>query len=419
MLVSFYLGMLITIALGFSPRTRTLFRSNLHTNLNLLALIPSNQQVSNFEIVRPKHMTAPVSNRNELSKRLTSANRVHSGEGTLFRKRYMKLRLLTEEEEETTGKFTRIGKKLDSIKKDLIKKFGKEPSDSQWADACGMTVVSLKLYHSLAQKARNRLVEHNLRLVDFWVRKLMEHSKGAKEVSYYELLVEGIIGLSRAAEHFDGRGRFGYYAQFYIRQALYDGLTKLRPGSFASPRAIKLFFKSLSIQKQLTVQLERKPTDEEIAKKLEVKVSTLHAIQKAYKQKVISADTSMANSQDSTNGGADVSREDKYLDLFLKADQSKHNSDSLLWRIEFNSVLDCLPPQEKRTVAIRYGLLDGQPRTIERTANLMCMSTENARLTILKAFDKLRSQSDLSFLEGPPKAPVTTISSDRKAVKMY
>jgi DNA-directed RNA polymerase specialized sigma subunit len=63
--------------------------------------------------------------------------------------------------------------------------------------------------------------QHNLRLVDFWARRLLEHSKVARDISYYELVTEGVLGLTKAAENFDGRGSFIRYAQPFVRGQLY------------------------------------------------------------------------------------------------------------------------------------------------------------------------------------------------------
>jgi DNA-directed RNA polymerase specialized sigma subunit len=64
-------------------------------------------------------------------------------------------------------------------------------------------------------------MQHNMRLVDFWARRLIEHSRAAKDISYYELVTEGVIGLTMAAENYDGRGAFIRFAQIYIRGQLY------------------------------------------------------------------------------------------------------------------------------------------------------------------------------------------------------
>ena len=88
-----------------------------------------------------------------------------------------------------------------------------------------------------------------------------------------------------------------------------------------------------------------------------------------------------------------------------------------MWKVDFNAALDCLNPQERRTIAIRYGLMDGKPRTVERTAALMCMSPEAVRLIVIAALEKLRQSPHADFLlEGPPQAPVTTTNGKMGAI---
>ena len=102
-----------------------------------------------------------------------------------------------------------------------------------------MSTEQLHTYTNLAVQARNRLVQHNIRIVDHWARRLIQHSNAGKDVSYYELVAEGLIGLTKAAECYQpGRVRFYTHAEIYIRSELYKGLTKLRAGSHASHKVM-------------------------------------------------------------------------------------------------------------------------------------------------------------------------------------
>ena len=141
-----------------------------------------------------------------------------------LRNKYLKLRVLTEEEENTAGKFSQLGRRIETLKKDLAKKLSREPTDGELASACKMTIEELRSYISLSIQARNRLVQHNIRMVDHWARRLIEHSYVGKEVSYYELIAEGLIGLTKAAECYKvGKARFYTHAEIYVRSELYKG----------------------------------------------------------------------------------------------------------------------------------------------------------------------------------------------------
>jgi len=124
----------------------------------------------------------------------------------LFRRKYAKLRFLTLDEEMPAGRFSHMGKRLNTVRDRLYTKLGREPTHEEWATACRLGISDLHNYLDVSRKSQNRLVSHNIRLVDFWVRKLMEYSLAAKEISYFDLVVEGLVGLRKAAESFDGSG---------------------------------------------------------------------------------------------------------------------------------------------------------------------------------------------------------------------
>ena len=369
---------------------------------------------------RPNYATAPVSSRWEFGRKLTVQNKQYSDMGLKLRKSYTKLRQLTREEEMTAGKFSNVGRRMDNIHKILNVRLGRDPTDEEWASACKINVEELGTYQKVAKSARNRLVQHNMRIVDFWVRRIIEHSKAAKDISYYELVTEGVKGLSEASEKYDGRGPFIRYAQHFVRSELYKGLTVLKPGSFAiahNIRASMVYLRTRKAFKILIEELGRDPTDTEIAAYLtstglNVSAETLQWARDVVNVKVISADTKFASDPGDSSDNLTT-----YMDLYLKADQTNFSTEALMWKVDFNAALDCLNPQERRTIAIRYGLMDGKPRTVERTAALMCMSSEAVRLIVIAALEKLRQSPHADFLlEGPPQAPVTTTNGKMGAI---
>lgn len=281
----------------------------------------------------------------------------------------------------------------------------------------------MEAYRKVAKSARNRLVQHNMRIVDFWVRRLIEHSKAARDISYYDLVVEGLKGLSLASEKYDGRGPFIKYAQHYVRAELYKGLTVLKPGPSSishNTKAAMVYLRDRKAFKLLTTELGRIPTDVEIAAYLSstglnVSADTLEWARKVVNVKVVSAETCVVNETE----GSDENNLFTYLDLYLKADQINFSTESLMWKVDFNAALDCLTTQERRTIAIRYGLMDGKPRTVERTATLMCMSAEAVRLIVISSLQKLRESPHADvLLEGPPQEPVT-ITNGKMGAKSY
>lgn len=177
-----------------------------------------------------KYLISPSTPRHEISAKFTVSNKKYLDVGLKLRSQYTKLKLLTADEEIIAAKFSQVGKKLDMIKKYMENKLKRDITKEEWAKACKLNIAQLSMYRDMAHSARNKLVQHNIRLVDFWTIRLIEHSKNAKQISYYELLSEGIIGLRKAADLYDGSTRFIKYAKVFILSELYRGMTTLRPG---------------------------------------------------------------------------------------------------------------------------------------------------------------------------------------------
>jgi RNA polymerase nonessential primary-like sigma factor len=334
-------------------------------------------------------------------------NRKYQDIGIKLRTQYNRLRSLTLAEEQTAGKISHISKRLKAVKKSLISQLHREPTEEEWAGACKMNTTTLNQYLDLSAKARNRLVQHNMRLVDYWVTKILVHSDVARDISYVDLVAEGVVGLTRAAENYNGGSRFGPYATVWIRSELYRGLSRLRPGNLANHRRMMILYRMKKAEYELTEQLQRAPSDEEIAANLHMRVDYLRAIRVAADAKTISVDTAVGG-ETAADPGSD---ENTYKDLFLKADQINFSTELMLWKVQFLTALEVLTPTERRTLSLRFGLLDGIPKGVGTTAQLMTTTPEGVRKIIHKSLSKLKTSAFSEFLkDGPPIAPLTTTS---------
>lgn len=344
-----------------------------------------------------KYMTAPMTPRREFTgQKLTMNNKKYAEDGSRFRKAYKDNRALDREEEKTLGKMSFFGKTLLDVKKKMRKENGlRKISDEAWASACGLSVAKLYAYLELAQSSRNRLVAHNLRLVDFWTRRLLEHSPYSRDLSYYQFFVEGVLGLTEATLNYDGRGKFGTYAQVYVRHALYKGATSLRPASIVPHQKMmdgqRIFLAKMRLQEQLG----REPSDSEIATELSMSKEFVTSTKKI-------ARTSITYGMDLPGKDGDVSRSifDTVFAIEKQMGESNHdvkqNVDNTVWRANVDSVLSCcLDSTEKRTLLIRYGLMDGKSKSVECTAELMALTGQSVREILRSAAVKLR-QSDIA-----------------------
>jgi DNA-directed RNA polymerase specialized sigma subunit len=351
-----------------------------------------NLQSSNKKfLLDSKYSTAPMADRSVLGGKLTLQQRKYSDLGRELRTKYLKKRLLTEEEEKILGKISHMNLKIERMKEKLCKVKGVEDksliNNEEISAACNIDVQNIEMYEKLSNIARNRLVEHNIRLVDYWVRKFIEHSPSSKEISYYELVVEGLMGLTKASLTYDGRGKFSHYCQVFIRDAIYRGLIKLKPGSYIPYRTMMINNRANKLKLKLSISLDRSVSDSEVAKALSIRESTLKAIRSEANMKVLSGNALL---QSNDNNGGD--RELTYLDLFFRSlNEQSTKVEGLLHRANIESILSAtLDPTEKRTLSYRFGLFDGIVRSSELTAELMCMSNEGVRKIIIKSLDKLR-----------------------------
>lgn len=333
-----------------------------------------------------------------------------------FFKQYSKLRILTSEEELIAGKFASLGGKLTRARKIVERKLGREPSDSEWAQACKIPVDNLHKYLEIAQLSKNRLVQHNIRMVEFWAKKISLYSDVAKTISYAELMVEGVAGLTKAAERYDGRGvRFYHFAEIYVRSALLEAVTKLKSGSLASHRSVMVATRARKASAVLAKQLQRQPTTAEVAKMLGMSESYLRGAMRDYKLKVTSGDQPMQEGYELPSWEFHVKNDEIGTDLNNK----QAIKDALMEALECSG----LNSAEKRILALSSGILDGKERPVSHVAELMCMSNESVRLHLHAAQDKVagssKAQSIIQSARVRASQQITGLSSRLSQARLY
>lgn len=330
---------------------------------------------------------------------------------------YMNLRLLTKEEECKYGKISGMGKKLAIIKAELTTSLGREPTMEEWTANCNISADALKKYIAAAFKARNMLIIHNMRLVEYTINNIMNISPKLKKHSYTDILSEGIVGLSKASEHYDGRYRFITFAQYYIKDAVCKAITRLQPGALLTHHEAMLNNRARKLKFRLTAELGRDPTDQEIASQLNITVQLLHSLRKRAARTIISDSIGSSSMQKSSSDNEQALQ--SYFDLDLSIGQSSSDSiDNLVWSTNFKTALSCLDPFDLRVLSLRYGLSDGFARPIAHVAELMCVTEEGIRQSMIRAFDKLKASQHVDILlERQPEPLLNSLSNKMKATK--
>ena len=253
---------------------------------------------------------------------------------------------------------------------------GHEPSKKEWAALVNMPMARFRRRLMLARRAKEKMVQSNLRLVVSIAKKYMNRG-----LSFQDLIQEGSLGLIRAAEKFDHEKgyKFSTYATWWIRQAITRAIAD-------QSRTIRLpvhLYETISRIKKTTKVLSqefgRKPSEEEIAESMEMTIEKLRFIAKSA-QLPISLETPIGKEEDSRLGD------------FIESDSENPELDvaKTLLREDLEGVLATLSPRERDVLRLRYGLDDGRMKTLEEIGQIFDVTRERIRQIEAKALRKLR-----------------------------
>ena len=305
-----------------------------------------------------------------------------------FFKEMARYPLLKPTEEIELARQVRFLGQVEELRESWLKDQGTTPIFGEIADAFGLTDAQLrqKLYHGRA--AKRRMIRSNLRLVVSIAKRYLNRG-----VPFLDLIQEGALGLNRATEKFDpDKGyKFSTYAYWWIRQ----GITRTIANDARTIRLpihiVEKLNKLKKAHRELRRELQRNPTEAELAKALDMAPDQLRSLQQVRRRSL--------SLNHRVGKGEDTELMELLEDGNTQSPESKI-SESMM-RHEITSVLsEVLTEREKDIITLRYGLATGETHTLEEVGGMFNLSRERVRQIQTKAMRKLRRPQVASRLKG-------------------
>ncbi len=304
-----------------------------------------------------------------------------------FFKEMARYPLLKPDEEIELARQVRIIFELEECSERLSESLGRRPNLSDLATDFGCTEQQLKQRLQKARAAKRRMIRSNLRLVVSIAKRYLNRG-----VPFLDLIQEGALGLNRAAEKFDpDKGyKFSTYAYWWIRQ----GITRTIANDARTIRLpihiVEKLNKLKKAHRELRKELQRTPTEAEVAAELDMTPDQLRVLQQV-QRKSLSLNHRVGKGEDTElmellEDGHSLSPESQI-------------SESMM-RQEISDVLtEVLTDREKEIIALRYGLTTGETHTLEEVGRIFQLSRERVRQIQTKAMRKLRRPQVASRLK--------------------
>ena len=305
-----------------------------------------------------------------------------------FFKEMARYPLLEPSEEIELARQVRFLAKVDAASEKLMKELGRKPTRQEMLAKLKLTDAEFSQKLQDGRAAKRRMIRSNLRLVVSIAKRYLNRG-----VPFLDLIQEGALGLNRATEKFDpDKGyKFSTYAYWWIRQ----GITRTIANDARTIRLpihiVEKLNKLKKAHRDLRRDLQRNPTEQELADALDVTVDQLRSLQQVRRRSL--------SLNHRVGKGEDTELMELLEDSRTRSPEAQISENMM--RQEITSVLaEVLTEREKDIIALRYGLATGETHTLEEVGGIFNLSRERVRQIQTKAMRKLRRPQVASRLKG-------------------
>ena len=312
------------------------------------------------------------------NRRRTQTKKKHYTEDSirLYLQEIGRIRLLRADEEIELARKIADLLELERIRERLLEHLEREPRDSEWAEAVNMALPAFRHRLHLGRRAKDKMVQSNLRLVVSIAKKYMNRG-----LSFQDLIQEGSLGLIRAAEKFDHEKgyKFSTYATWWIRQAITRAIADQSRTIRLPVHITEKLNKIKKAQRKIAQEKGRTPTLEDLAKELEM--TPLQVREVLFRvPRSVSFETKVGKEKDTELGDLLPTEDESPEDVLMQ---------EALYR-DLQQLLADLTSRERDVILMRFGLGDGHPYSLAEIGRALDLSRERVRQIEAKALQKLR-----------------------------